>query len=277
MKRTPWSQSLPARRGVSLVALGILAAVLAGLLQDGLIRPAPRTEAAFLEGGPGPQVLIGRDDDNPDNPIIQPPGTAANQSLNNADVLLGGGGNDVLIGLLGSDTILGNASDDIIVGGTEQGVTPNSDIMFGNLGDDVSIWAPGDGSDAFIGGPGRDAQVFGVIDRDPVTNVPTLTGRAPGFPFGVPTAEVTNSPGFCTLEQVSDPALGYELLVRFFVRATGALAVTIRLTEVEQVFCTSQAGGAITFADLTRDRPQFVEIRPGRVRDENPLVARIIR
>jgi Ca2+-binding RTX toxin-like protein len=233
--------------------------------------------AAFINARGGRDVVIGPDNDNLANPLIQPAGTAANQSLNNTDIQRGGGGNDVLIGLLGSDVQLGEGGDDILVGGTEQGVTPNSDIQFGGPGDDVSIWAPGDGSDFFEGGPGRDAQVFGVIDRD-ANNVPTLTGHAPGFPHGIPTANVTGSPGFCTLEQVpAESGLGYEFLVRFFVRATGALAVTIRLVEVEQVFCTSQAGGQVIFADLRRAQPQFEVVSLDRVERLNPLVRRIIR
>jgi hypothetical protein len=158
-------------------------------------------------------------------------------------------------------------------------VAPNSDIMFGRSGNDISLWAPGDGSDAFIGGSGLDAQVFGVIDRD-ANNVPILSpvdGRH--SKTGLPTAEVTNSPGFCTLEPVPDEAeLGFAFLVRFFVRATGALAVTIRLpADVEQVFCTSEAGGAITFADLTAANPVFVEVSLAQVQQLNRTVSQIIR
>jgi len=188
---------------------------------------------------------------------------------------VGGSGNDVLIGLLGSDVLVGGPGNDILIGGTEQGVAPNSDIIWGGEGNDISIWAPGDGSDAFLGGQGRDAQIFGVIDR--VSNVPTLTGTAPGFPHGVPTANVSGQGGFCTLERVEEPSLGYDFLVRFFVRAGGALAVTVRLSEVEQVFCTSQAGGQITFADLTVDDPQFVVVTLDEVVRLNRTVARIIR
>jgi len=69
-----------------------------------------------------------------------------------------------------------------------------------------------------------DAQVFGVIDRN-AAGVPTAGGSAPGFAV-VPSANVTGQPGFCTLERSGDP--NYEFLVRFFVRATGAMAVTVR-------------------------------------------------
>jgi hypothetical protein len=248
--------------------LGILVSGDRGFVQS--------TEAALQQGGSGPQVLIGADDDNVDNPTIQPPGVPANQSLNNTDVLRGGGANDILIGLLGSDVLLGEAGNDILIGGPEGSGPPNSDVMFGGPGNDVAIWQGGDGSDAFIGGADFDALVFGTMDRDP-NNVPVLTGRAPGFPFGLPTANVSGQGGFCTVERPDDPAIGYNFLVRFFVRATGALAVTIRVSEVEQVFCTSEAGGEITFADLTDENPEFVVVTPERVELLNGIVARIIR
>ena len=245
-----------------------------GAVLVGLAALSPGT-AALLEGRDRAQVLIGRDDDNVDNPVIQPEGVAANQSLNNTDVVFGEGDNDVLFGLLGSDVMDGGTGKDIILGGTEQGTAPNSDVMFGGPGQDVNVWAPGDGSDAFLGDKAKDALVFGVIDRE--NNVPTLSRSRRGFPKGVPTAEVTDSPGFCTIERVTNSSLNYEFLARFFVRATGNLAVTIRVTDVEQVFCTSEAGGAITFADLTRRHPSFVEIPAHRVDNLNQTVDWIIR
>lgn len=261
-------------RRVYLVGLTAAAALLLNVL-IGKMDIVQSTQAALVEGDGGPQVLIGQDDDNINNATIQPFGVAVNQSLNNTDILEGGAGNDVLIGLLGNDMLVGGPGNDILIGGTEQGVTPNSDIILGGPGDDINIWAPGDGSDAFIGGAGHDAQIFGVIDR--VANVPTLTGPVPGFPHGVPTANVSGQGGFCTLERVEDSSLGFEFLVRFFVRATNALAVTIRLSEVEQVFCTAVAGGQITFADLTQDDPQFVVVTLAEVKRINRDVAQIIR
>ena len=258
-RRPPWRRLavLPVLVGVSLLAF------------------LPSTQAALVSGN-NFQVLLGRDDDNTGNRVIQPAGTAADQSLANTDVLVARGVQNVLIGRAGSDVLQGGPASDILVGGPEQFARPNSDVIFGNTGHDVSVWAPGDGSDAFLGGRGKDAQVMGVIDRD-AANVPTLGGRAAGFVKGVPTANLTGSPGFCTIERVADAGLGYEFLLRFFVRATGALAVTIRLSEVEQVFCTSQAGGAITYADLTAPNPQFVEVDVAKVRSLNHIVAGIVR
>ncbi len=237
---------------------------------------AAPASAAFLPGTAGDDVIFGADDDNVDNPVIQPAG-AVNQSLNNADAIDGGDGDDVLIGLLGSDTIRGGRGDDVIIGGTEQASAPNSDIMYGDRGDDVSLWRGGDGSDAFVGGRGIDALVFGNIDRDD-SNIPIVspaTGRH--RKTGLPTADVTGQGGFCTLEDVRGRRLGYEFLVRFFARATGNLAVTVRTAEVEQVFCTSEAGGAITFADLTDLTPEFVEVSLEEAAEQNRLVGRMIR
>ncbi len=228
-----------------------------------------------------PDVLIGQDNDNINNPLIQPNEPPPNQSLNNADILEGGAGCDVLIGLAGNDVLIGGEGNDIMIGGTEQ-FDPdgfgNKDVMIGGDGNDTNIWAPGDGSDAFIGGRGgRDSQVFGLIDRDE-NNVPVLTPVVGTFSeTGLPTANVTGSPGFCRLELVEDTDLGFDYLVRFFVRSTGNLAVTVRLKDVEQVFCTSEAGGQITYADLTEDFAEFIEIDPSEVVGLNPAVNQIIR
>jgi Ca2+-binding RTX toxin-like protein len=266
---------------IQRIIIAALAAAVASVLLAAMIGAPDRSEAALLERGDGANLVIGKDDDNNLNPDIQPPGTVANQSLNNADVLSSGAGNDVLIGLLGSDVMQGGKDRDILVGGTEQGSQPNSDVMFGGPENDTNIWAPGDGSDAFLGADGLDALVFGVIDRD-ANNVPTLSDPVPGFPKGVPTANVTGSPGFCTVERIDEPnSLNYDFLVRFLARANETpnetLLVTIRVEDTEQVFCTSQAGGAITFADLTQDNPDFDEVSLAEVRDLNPDVRRIIR
>jgi hypothetical protein len=115
--------------------------------------------SAAVQGNPlgrGTQVLVGADDDNLANTTIQPPGVAANQSLRNADLQYGGLGADTLVGRQGPDVQLGGPGDDVIVGGTEGGTDvaafPPSDVAHGGEGDDVFMWAPGDGSDAFVGG-----------------------------------------------------------------------------------------------------------------------------
>ena len=142
-----------------------------------LLVTAHPTQAALADGGKGPQLLIGLDDDRQDNRRFR--AAVANQSLNRTDVLTGGQGNDVLFGLNGSDVIDGGQGQDIILGGPDAGAPPggppNSDIMFGGPDDDVNLWAPGDGSEVFAGGPGNDALIFGATDRevnpDPATGV----------------------------------------------------------------------------------------------------------
>ena len=264
-----------------------MAALSAGLLLScaGLIfGPARAAQAALVDGGKGPQLLIGLDDDRQDNAAIQA-GAAANQSLNRTDVLEGGPGNDVMFGLNGSDVMDGGTGRDIILGGPDGGAAPggppNSDIMLGGPGDDVNLWAPGDGSETFVGGPGVDAIIFGSTDREAVADqatgvrLPTLRFGIPDFPQGIPTADVSGLANFCTLE--ASPSPGYDYLVRFRGRATGNIIVTVRLRAVEQVFCTDQVGGSIAFANLTNPSPSFVAVSQQEVASLNSLVAGMIR
>lgn len=260
-----------------------LRAASAGLVLAGLglfLNSAQSTQAAFVDGGPGASLVIGLDDDNPDNAAI-----GANQSLLRTDVLEGGPGNDVMFGLNGDDVMNGGPGSDIILGGPDGGPAPggppNSDIMFGGPGNDVNLWAPGDGSEAFIGGPGRDALIFGATDRetlaDPATGVrlPTLLFGIPRFPQGIPTANVSGLNNFCTVEP--SPLPGYSHLVRFRSGATTNIIVTVRVREIEQVFCTGEGGGSIAFADLTVSDPAFVVVSQQEVDGLNSLVGAMIR
>jgi hypothetical protein len=151
--------------------------------------------------------------------------------------------------------------------------------MFGGPGNDVNLWAPGDGSEAFLGGTGRDALIFGATDReelpDPTTNVrlPSLLFGVPGFPQGIPTANVSGLTNFCTLED--SPSPGYQFLVRFR-NAAGNILATVRVSDVEQVFC-SHGVGSIAFADLTAASPAFAVISQQEVETLNSLVGAMIR
>lgn len=87
------------RFGPSALSAGMLLALLGFILG-----PAHPTQAGLVEGGMGPQLLIGFDDDNQANTSIQA-GAVANQSLNRTDVLDGGPGNDVMFGLNGNDVM----------------------------------------------------------------------------------------------------------------------------------------------------------------------------
>ena len=264
------------RFGLSAVSASLLVTLLGAVLS-----PTHSTQAAVIDGGKGPQLLIGHDDDSIDNVDIQA-GAAANQSLNRTDIMEGGPGNDVIFGLNGNDVIDGGPGVDIILGGPDGGVAPggppNSDIMFGGPGNDVNLWAPGDGSEAFIGGPGLDAVVFGGTDRenvpDPETGVrlPTLLFGVEGFPQGIPTADVSGLPQHCTVER--SPSPGYDYLVRFR-GPLGNIIVTVRVSDVEQFFCPSGVG--IAFADLTLPSPVFVDVLQQEIETLNPLVAAMIR
>jgi hypothetical protein len=247
-----------------------------------LVGPTQTTQAALVDNGPGPQLLIGSDDDRQDVLAIQA-GAAANQSLNRTDVILGGPGNDVILGLNGSDVTDGGPGQDIILGGPDAGPAPggppNSDVMSGGPGNDVNLWAPGDGSEAFLGGPGEDALIFGATDREEVAEpqtgvrLPRLQAGVPGFPQGIPTADVSGLTNSCTIED--SPSPGYRFLVRFR-NAAGAILATVRVATVEQVFC-SQGGGVIAFADLTAPAPVFVPVTLAEVERLNALVAAMIR
>jgi len=265
-------------RLISRFGLPALSGSLLAALLGVVLGPAHSTQAALVEAGKGPQLLIGRDDDNIGNVGIQA-GAVANQSLNRTDVLEGGPGNDVIFGLNGSDVIDGGPGSDIILGGPDAGAAPggppNSDIMFGGPGDDVNLWAPGDGSEVFIGGPGLDAIVFGATDRETTgIRLPTLKFGVAGFPQGIPTADVSGLPQHCTVEPSRLP--GFDYLVRFR-GPTDNIIVTVRVGGVEQVFCPSKDGAGIAFADLTSPSPVFVDVSQPEVEALNPLVAAMIR
>jgi Ca2+-binding RTX toxin-like protein len=150
----------------------------AALLALGAVLGACGVAAAAIQGGGAatvPLVLIGADDDVTTDPLIQPPGVAANQSTRKADILGGGEKSDVLIGREGADAIVAGPGDDVIVGGTEFGSDltqfPNSDAALGGPGNDVFIWSPGDGSDSFTGGePAPTTTVVRNVSRVVVRN-----------------------------------------------------------------------------------------------------------
>jgi hypothetical protein len=229
-----------------------------------------RTRAAEVVGTVRDDVLIGPDDDNPNDPEIQPAGVTANQSLNDTDVLIGGPGDDVLIGMLGSDVLLGGSGNDVMIGGIERSTQPNSDVQIGGSGNDIALWQGGDGSDFFDGGPGRDALVFGTIDRDPTTNVPVLSpvsGRH--AKPGPPTANVNATAALRTETHVQDgSSTGFEFL-RFFEEQRQPAGHHSH-HDVSRCSAPAQDSAAITFADLTQPEPAFVEVSADEVKHLNP-------
>jgi hypothetical protein len=220
---------------------------------------------------------IGADNNNADNPFVQPQdpalsGGGIDQSLQNGDILNGTRREDVQIGLLGIDVILGDRGADVQIGGPDPGGN-NADRAFGGPGQDAFLWQPGDGSDFFDGGRQVDAVVFGNIQIGD-----------PGVPFldedtGLPLIDVTNLGGFCEVVDGADPddataleELGLDHLVRFFARgpadafeddpSTGdnGLRVTLHLVDVEFAVCAVRDGGAIEVFDLGVSPPAVIDI-----------------
>ncbi len=243
------------------------------------------------------QIIIGNDANSIENQLVQPQddalaGGGRNQSLNFGDVLEGGFGDDILIGGLGADVLLGGGGDDVIIGGTEDFNPENRDRAFGNSGNDTFIWAPGDGSDFFDGGPGdQDVLIFGLLGENgnnaPVFDVQqdqNFDGIYINAATGLPIVDVTNSPGFCTILDKSTyaselDALNLDHLVRFSIRGiadtfdTGeqdednGLRVTLHIKNVEYAVCTAREGSAIEVWDIsaTPAIPALITDLPAKV------------
>lgn len=235
------------------------AALASGALVIGL---GAASTALVQPGTPAKDVTVGADNDNAANPFIQPPGVTAKQHMEDTDVLFGRANDDLLVGRLGSDTLLAGTEDDILIGGPEKFAAPNSDVLDGDEGNDINIWAPGDGSDAFLGQEGRDTMVFAPFEED--RNGSILLTRYAGRT--VPRVAIDEQPTFtCTVVEVPDSEnLGFQHLVRFNVNGTPA--VTVRQKDVERVFCPSPEAGRATVADLRDDRPYFRSVRLDQVR-----------
>jgi hypothetical protein len=224
------------------------------------------------------EVQIGADNNNVDNPLVQPEdpaqsGGGRDQSLQNGDSLLGTSSADVQIGLLGIDVLQGRRGRDVQIGGPDPG-PPNNDRAFGGPGADVFLWQPGDGSDLFDGGPGVDAIVFGNITLDEASGLPFLDSDS-----GLPEIDATNVAGFCEVVDGADPDdaaaledLGLDHLVRFFARGPAdtfeagtqtednGLRVTLHLVNVQYAVCAVRDGGAIEVFDLRVSPPALIAI-----------------
>jgi hypothetical protein len=243
------------KRRTKLIAGTILAA-------GALVVGAGATSSALVQPGtPGKDVTVGLDNDNASNTFIQPPGVTAKQHMDNTDVLFGRANADLLIGNLGSDTLLGGSGPDILIGGPEKFTSPNSDVLIGDLGDDINIWAPGDGSDAFVGNEGYDTMVFAPFVENS-TGKPLLTwhnGRK------IPHVDIDDQAGLsCTIVKVpAAQKLGFQYLVRFNVN--GSPVVTVRQKDVEKVFCPSPLPGRARVAYLTSATPTFHDVWLNRI------------
>ena len=152
--------------------------------------------------------------------------------------------------------------------------------MFGGPGDDVNLWAPGDGSEAFIGGPGLDALIFGATDREALADPSDGCSAAdPAVRYSWVSSGHTDS-GREWSAQISarwSPAPRRVTNIWCGSAApAGNIIVTVRVSEVEQVFCRSRRR-SIAFADLTDPSPAFVAVSQQEVATLNSLVAGMIR
>jgi len=146
-------------------------------------------------------------------------------------------------------TMHGGPGSDILIGRLEgRHDEPQERHHFGDAGNDISIWAGGDGSDAFTGGP--DA-ISGspTVDRDGI--VPVLTDPVPAsrtaFPRPMQPARTDSA-----LWNAFQRKLARLLVLGAFLHEGGRqrAAATMRVDEdVEQVFCTSQTTADVTLAD----------------------------
>lgn len=254
------------------------------------------TAAAALVLSGLPTLSVGSDANSANNPFIQSPdpalsGGGRDQTLKFGDVLRGDTGaslDDVLLGRLGVDVLFGGLGDDVLVGGSEHFNPENRDRAFGEAGNDVFLWSPGDGNDFFDGGEGIDTVVFGLLGELEAGQLVfrVATDQLAGDVFidpldGLPRMNVSGSPGFCEVIDASSSAtaaaelaaLDVEHLVKFFLRGvnnaflTGqqatdnGLRVTLYLRDVEVLVCTSPSGGVMEAFNLTVSPPQPLPIQ----------------
>lgn len=216
------------------------------------------------------------------------------QSLQAGDALIGTDESDLLIGALGIDVLIGNGDDDVLIGGTEDFNPFNRDRGFGGDGDDVFVWAPGDGNDFFDGGEGADVLMLGVIgelrDSDgSEVGAPFFNVSPPSAPGsqdfdgifidpsnGLPVVNVAGGPGFCSVvdgstdsaEQDALDALGLDHLVRFTLRGPAAdagnpdtgLRIAMHIRNTEFLVCGSETPGELVVLDLTTSPPTPVDV-----------------
>lgn len=249
------------------------------------------------------KIEFGRDNNNADNPFVQPQdpalaGGGRDQTQQFGDVLRGTKAADLLVGRLGIDVLFGYGGDDVLVGGSEHFNPFNRDRAFGGEGDDVFVWSPGDGSDFFDGGPGLDVIMFGLLGEINATGdlvFQVTTDQQAGDVFlspvtSLPLLDIRNSPGFCDIvdgssswdAQAQLDELNIDHLARFSIRGVAdafeagtqdqdnGLRVTLHLKDVEYVVCTSRDGGEIEIFDLTVSPPVLVP------ESELPLRSRLL-
>jgi hypothetical protein len=239
-----------------------------------------------------PRLAVGADNNNVDNPLLQPDdpaeaGGGRDQTLQFGDVLRGTRRDDLQIGRLGIDVMLGGRGADVMLGGTEHFFPLSGDRAFGDSGDDIFVWAHGDGSDLFDGGRGHDAVVLGLVGelQEGAVAFDVEGDQRAGEVFvdpatGLPQVVVAGSPGFCPVidesfsadaaEQLA--ALDIDHLVQFVLRGLrdsfdageqdedNGLRATLHLRDVEFLVCATREGGALEVLDLRSAPPTATAI-----------------
>jgi hypothetical protein len=207
------------------------------------------------------------------------------QSRQYGDILYGTASDDVIIGGLGIDILWGKDGDDILIGGTEDFNPLNRDRAFGGEGEDIFIWAPGDGNDYFDGGDDTDVLILGLIGEN--KNATNDEDEAPYFDVsdngdfdgiflddsGLPLVKVASGPGFCEIVEQDDTysealqALKIDHLVRFILRtkrtdflasentdtplSDDGLRIAMHINNVEFLVCGGQEAGTFHVFDLS--------------------------
>ena len=212
------------------------------------------------------------------------------QSQQLGDMLYGTDSDDIIIGGLGIDIIWGKAGDDVLIGGTEDFNPLNRDRAFGGEGEDIFIWAPGDGNDAFDGGHGIDVVMLGLVGEN--KNAQNETEGAPFFAVSPPGSagagdfdgiyldsneqplvSIEAAPGFCDIVEQDETnsealqALEIDHLVRFILRGNRSsflasqetdtplsddgLRIALHLKNVEFLVCGGVEAGTRKVFDLS--------------------------
>lgn len=216
------------------------------------------------------------------------------QSLQFGDVFYGTSYDDVIIGGLGIDVLWGNEGDDIIIGGTEDFNPRNRDRGFGGEGNDVFVWAPGDGNDFFDGGEDIDVLILGLVGENR-----SSAGNETDGPFfevstdqsfdgvyldenDLPLVDVANGPGFCEIIEQDESnrdalsALKIDHLVQFILREKRSnfldsletdtpleddgLRIAMHLNNVEFLVCGGTEAGTAKVFDLSRVPAEEVDL-----------------
>jgi hypothetical protein len=164
--------------------LGLLSAMIAGIMGDSLVNANPEPEGEddvpppegevpegegdFLEEPePEPEEFTPPEELPGEGPVEEPdPAAQLLIGTDEAEWLAGGAGNDGLLGSGGADTLMGGAGDDAIVGADDD----EADVLAGEDGNDSLTLGAGD---LATGGAGDD--LFTLADFGPNTPPAVIT------------------------------------------------------------------------------------------------------